>query len=89
MPTGSTGRVPTGGFFIWVTLPDGIDTGPMLAQARRMGIEYLPGSACYFDHHGRNHMRLSFSFARDEVIEEGIKRLAELIKSEMAESISG
>jgi DNA-binding transcriptional MocR family regulator len=53
-----------------------------------MGIEYLPGSACYFDHHGRNHMRLSFSFARDEVIEEGIRRLADLVKSEMAESIS-
>jgi 2-aminoadipate transaminase len=89
MPNGVEWSVPTGGFFIWVTLPDGIDTGPMLAQAREMGIEYLPGSACYFDHHGRNHMRLSFSFARDEVIEEGIKRLGELIKSEIAESISG
>ena len=43
-----------GGFFIWVTLPDGIDTGAMLAQAREMGIEYLPGSACFFDHTGAN-----------------------------------
>jgi 2-aminoadipate transaminase len=89
MPEGVEWSVPTGGFFIWVTLPEGVDTGPMLAQAREMGIEYLPGSACYFDHHGRNHMRLSFSFARDEVIEEGIRRLAELVKSELAESISG
>ena len=88
MPDGVDWSQPTGGFFIWVKLPDGIDTSPMLAQAREMGIEYLPGAACFFDHTGANQMRLSFSFARDEVIEEGIKRLADLVRSEMAESIS-
>jgi 2-aminoadipate transaminase len=88
MPDGVDWSQPTGGFFIWVKLPDGIDTSPMLAQAREMGIEYLPGAACFFDHTGANQMRLSFSFARDEVIEDGIKRLADLVKSEMAESIS-
>jgi DNA-binding transcriptional MocR family regulator len=49
----------------------------------------LPGSACFFDHTGGNHIRLSFSFARDEVIDEGIRRLGDLIRSELAESISG
>ena len=89
MPEGATWSVPTGGFFVWLTLPEGIDSGGMLAQAREMGIEYLPGSACFFDHSGGNHIRLSFSFARDEVIDEGIRRLGDLIRSELAESISG
>jgi 2-aminoadipate transaminase len=89
MPEGATWSVPTGGFFIWLTLPEGVDSGPMLVQAREMGIEYLPGTACFFDHTGANHIRLSFSFARDEVIDEGIRRLGELIRSELAESISG
>jgi 2-aminoadipate transaminase len=89
MPVGATWSVPTGGFFVWLTLPEGVDSGPMLVQAREMGIEYLPGTACFFDHTGANHIRLSFSFARDEVIDEGIRRLGELIRSELAESISG
>jgi len=89
MPAGATWSVPTGGFFVWLTLPEGVDSGPMLAQAREMGIEYLPGTACFFDHTGANHIRLSFSFARDEVIDEGIRRLGELIRSELAESIPG
>jgi 2-aminoadipate transaminase len=89
MPDGVEWSVPTGGFFIWVTLPGDLDTRAMLSQAREMGIEYLPGSACFFDGSGRNQIRLSFSFARDEVVDEGIRRLAELVKSELAESISG
>ena len=50
-----------------------------------MGIEYLPGAACYFDGRGADRIRLSFSFARDDVIDEGIGRLADLIKGELAE----
>jgi 2-aminoadipate transaminase len=86
MPEGVTWSTPTGGFFIWLTLPEGVDSGPLLAQAREMGIEYLPGSACFFDHSGGNHIRLSFSFARDEVIDEGIRRLGDLVKSEITEA---
>jgi DNA-binding transcriptional MocR family regulator len=89
MPEGVNWSVPTGGFFIWMTVPGDLDTRAMLAQAREMGIEYLPGSACFFDGSGRNQIRLSFSFGRDEEIDEGISRLADLVKSELAESISG
>lgn len=85
MPEGVTWSAPTGGFFIWLTLPDGLDSGAMLQQAREMGIEFLPGAACYFDGEGANRIRLSFSFARDDVIEEGIRRLADLVTGELAE----
>ena len=86
MPEGSSWSVPEGGFFVWLTLPEGVDSGPMLAQARELGIEYLPGSACFFDHSGANAIRLSFSFAHDDVIDEGIRRLSGLVRSEMKET---
>jgi 2-aminoadipate transaminase len=85
MPDGVSWSVPTGGFFIWMTLPGEFDAGKLLPQAREMGIEYLPGAACYFDGRGANQIRLSFSFAHDDVIDEGIRRLAELVKGELAE----
>ncbi|HQY30393.1 MAG TPA: PLP-dependent aminotransferase family protein, partial [Thermomicrobiales bacterium] len=85
MPAGTTWSVPDGGFFIWVTLPDGIDTARLLPQARELGIEYLPGSRCFFDHSGQNTIRLSFSFAHDDVIDEGIQRLGDLMNAEIRE----
>ena len=85
MPQGVSWTRPDGGFFIWATLPEGLDTSAMLAQARELGIEYLPGTICYFDEKGRSQMRLSFSYARDEQIEPGIKILAELVSSEIRE----
>lgn len=85
MPSGISWSVPKGGFFIWMSLPDGFDAGKLLAQAREMGIEYLPGAACFFDDRGANRIRLSFSFAHDDVIDEGIRRLADLVKGELAE----
>ncbi len=86
MPEGVTWSRPTGGFFIWMTLPEGINAGPMLAQARERGFEYLPGAACFFDGNGTNNIRLSFSFAYDDVIEDGIRMLGELIEAEIRES---
>ncbi len=86
MPEGVEWSTPTGGFFIWVTLPESLNTGPMLAQAREMGIEFLPGAACFFDGTGQNKIRLSFSFAHDDVIDEGIRRLGELVSSELQET---
>ncbi|MDQ2682236.1 MAG: PLP-dependent aminotransferase family protein, partial [Chloroflexota bacterium] len=71
---------------IWMTLPEGVDAGPMLAQARERGFEYLPGAACFFDGRGANHIRLSFSFAHDDVIDDGIRMLGELIRTELRES---
>ena len=88
MPEGVTWTRPDGGFFIWATLPDGLDTGAMLSQARELGVEYLPGAICYFDDEGRSQIRLSFSYARDEQIEPGIEILANLVSSEMRETFA-
>lgn len=86
MPEGTSWTSPEGGFFIWLTLPEEIDAGRMLPHARERGVEYLPGATCYTDGRGTNQIRLSFSFARDEQIGEGIRILADVIRSEMLES---
>jgi 2-aminoadipate transaminase len=86
MPEGVTWTEPEGGFFVWVTLPEGIDTSAMAAQARERGVEYLPGRGCFVDGSGDTMLRLSFSFARDEEIREGIRILGEIVEGEVAES---
>ena len=85
MPEGTTWTTPDGGFFIWVTLPEGIDAARMLPQAKERGIEYLPGATCYVDGGGKNQIRLSYSFARDEQIEPGLRILGEIAKGELLE----
>ncbi|MER3486930.1 MAG: PLP-dependent aminotransferase family protein, partial [Chloroflexota bacterium] len=85
MPPGTTWTTPQGGFFIWVTLPEGIDTARMLPQARERGVEYLPGATCYVDGSGANQMRLSFSFPTEEQIERGVRILGEIIRGELME----
>jgi DNA-binding transcriptional MocR family regulator len=87
MPEGASWTRPEGGFFIWVTLPEGIDTQRMLPQARERGVEYLPGPACYLDEtSGRNHLRLSYSFAEDDQIEPGIRIIGDIVKGELLEA---
>ena len=85
MPAGTTWTIPQGGFFIWVTLPEGIDTTRMLPQVRELGVDYLPGPACFVDEAGTNQMRLSFSFAEDDLIERGIRVIGEIANGELRE----
>ncbi|MGO4837708.1 PLP-dependent aminotransferase family protein, partial [Rhizobiaceae sp. 2RAB30] len=68
--------LPEGGFFFWLTLPEENDTARMLEKAAQFGVTYVPGIA--FSHEGRggNMLRLSFSSAAPERIEEGVRRLA-------------
>ncbi len=86
MPPGTTWTVPQGGFFIWVTLPEGIDTTAMHSQVQELGVEYLPGPASYADGAGANQLRLSFSFVEDDRIEQGIRTIADVAKSELREA---
>ncbi len=86
MPDGTTWTRPDGGFFIWVTFPEGVDTTRMLPQARERGVEFLPGTTCYTDDQGRNALRLSFSFASDDQIDPGIRVIGEIAKGELLES---
>ncbi|MCD5416469.1 PLP-dependent aminotransferase family protein [Candidatus Bipolaricaulota bacterium] len=77
---------PDGGLFLWVRLPERIDTEEMFPRAIDKEVAYVIGSAFYPDggRQGRNEMRLSFSLNTPEEIEEGIRRLSEVVREEIA-----
>jgi len=72
---------PEGGLFVWVRLPEGIDATEMLPDAIAHKVAYVPGASSYVDGDGQNTMRLSFSLATPDVIDEGIRRLAGVVKA--------
>lgn len=75
---------PEGGFFVWVTLPEYVDTGSMLAEALEAGVTYVPGDSFYpAGQGGKNSMRINFSYESPENIREAIRRLAEVIESRL------
>ena len=86
MPSGTSWTRPEGGFFIWVTFPEGVDTTRMLPQARERGVEFLPGASCYVDGRGRDQLRLSFSLADDGQIEPGVRIIGEIAQGELLEA---
>lgn len=75
---------PGGGLFIWVTLPDFIDTTDLLARALRDNVAFVPGEAAYLDGRGRNAMRLNFSASDEDSIREGIRRIGKVVKEQVA-----
>ena len=74
---------PDGGFFIWVELPRYVDCDAMLAEAVERGVTYAPGNGFYPDGRGKNCMRLAFCYAEPAAIEEGIRRLAEVVEDRL------
>jgi len=81
---GITWTNPEGGLFLWMRLPEEIDTEEMFPRALENKVAYVIGNAFYVDGRGRNEMRLSFSLGTPERIEEGIKRLAKVVSEELA-----
>jgi 2-aminoadipate transaminase len=75
---------PGGGLFIWATLPDFIDTADLLARALRENVAFVPGSAAYLDGRGHSSMRLNFSGAKEDDLREGVRRIGEVIKEQVA-----
>jgi 2-aminoadipate transaminase len=76
--------VPRGGMFLWVFLPKSVNTRTMFQKAVANKVAYVMGDAFYPDGSNYNSMRLNFSYSDDDAIREGIKRLAEVIKEELA-----
>ena len=74
---------PKGGMFAWVTLPEGIDTETMFLDAIKEKVAYVHGKAFHVDGGGDRSMRLNFSYATSEKIDEGIKRLGAVIDKKL------
>jgi 2-aminoadipate transaminase len=75
---------PGGGLFIWVTLPEFIDTTDLLARALRENVAFVPGEAAYLDGRGRSSMRLNFSGSDEDTIREGVRRIGEVVAEQVA-----
>jgi 2-aminoadipate transaminase len=83
MPPGCRWTRPGGGFYVWLRLPDGLDTKAMLPRAVSGRVAYVPGTGFYADGSGGQHMRLSYCYPEPVRIKEGIRRLATVIEAEM------
>lgn len=81
LPELSTTR-PGGGFYLWVDLPEGIDSKNMLPRAVENLVAYTPGTAFYGNGTGQEYLRISYSYPTPENIRLGIERLAQTIAEE-------
>ncbi|MGG5752619.1 PLP-dependent aminotransferase family protein [Zafaria sp. Z1313] len=79
MPAGVEWTTPEGGFFIWVTLPEGVDTYPLLHEAIEAGVVFIPGAAFSPGDAPSNKLRLAFSAVAADKIREGVQRLAPVL----------
>jgi 2-aminoadipate transaminase len=80
LPEAASWYVPGGGYFVWVRIP-GADTSELLPEALAAGVSYVPGKYFFLDHKdGKEYLRLSFSFASEESIAEGVRRVGHLFK---------
>ena len=75
--------VPNGGFYVWVTMPEHLDSKAMLPRAVKELVAYTPGTAFYADGNGRNNLRLSFCYPTPAFIREGVRRLSTVINGEL------
>ena len=81
MPEGTTWTTPQGGFYIWVTAPDGVDTVALSEAARARKVAYVPGRPFYPGDDGHTQLRLCYSRVQDDLIDEGIRRIGEVLKT--------
>lgn len=84
MPEGVRWTHPEGGLFLFVTLPEQVDTVALYDEALTAGVAYVAGSFFYPDGSHRNTMRLNFSFVAPEKMEPGIRLLASLIRNHLS-----
>ena len=81
MPDGATWTTPHGGFYVWLTAPDGVDTVALSAAARARRVAYVPGRPFYPGEAGTTQIRLAYSRVADQLIDEGIRRIGEVLKT--------
>ncbi|MFC4530865.1 PLP-dependent aminotransferase family protein [Sphaerisporangium dianthi] len=83
MPPGCVWTRPAGGFFVWMTLPEGLDSKAILPRAVAERVAFVPGTGFYADGSGARHMRLSYCYPEPDRIREGVRRLSGVIQQEL------
>ncbi|GAA0916815.1 PLP-dependent aminotransferase family protein [Nonomuraea longicatena] len=83
MPPGVSWTRPAGGFFVWATLPEGLDSKAILPRAVAERVAFVPGTGFFSDGSGARQMRLSYCYPQPDRIREGVRRLAGVIDQEL------
>lgn len=86
-PEEATWTRPVGGMFLMVHLPPDMNAAELLPACLENNVAFVPGEEFHIDGTGQNTMRLNFSNAKPERIEEGIRRLAGVICGARAETV--
>jgi 2-aminoadipate transaminase len=84
-------EVPSGGYYVWLTLPDDVDGDVLARMASEAGVTVLAGSKFFAPGaaaHPKNHLRIAYSHATPEEIDDGIRRLATAYRT-MIDAASG
>jgi DNA-binding transcriptional MocR family regulator len=80
--------VPQGGYYLWITLPQGVDGDELARRAAQVGVNLIAGSRFYASGGKQlassNHIRLSYSYASPEEVDRGIRRLADVYREQLA-----
>ncbi|MEU3404564.1 PLP-dependent aminotransferase family protein [Streptomyces sp. NPDC006670] len=84
LPPGCSWTEPDGGFYVWVKVPEGVDTRAMLPRAVAARVAYASGTGFYTNGLGSRRMRLSYCYPTPERIREGVRRLAAVLEAEPA-----
>ena len=80
MPAGCSWQVPAGGFFVWVTLPAGLDATALLPHAEAAGMAFIPGANFHLDGRGSNTLRLAFSLYPPQELAHAAQRLGKAVR---------
>ncbi|SNR27745.1 DNA-binding transcriptional regulator, MocR family, contains an aminotransferase domain [Haloechinothrix alba] len=83
MPPGCSWTHPSGGFYVWLTVPEGVDAKAMLPRAVTARVAYASGTGFYANAGGSSQMRLSYCYPTPERLREGVRRLAGVLESEI------
>jgi 2-aminoadipate transaminase len=81
LPDGVSWTRPLGGFFTWLTLPDGMEALDVATRAADAGVAVVPGNAFFPDDRGRRHVRVCFSRATLDEIEQGVRILGSVLRA--------
>ena len=84
-PPEATWTHPAGGFFVWVTLPEYVNTPQILSVALEAGVTFVPGDGCFPSDSGKGHntMRIAFCYEEPENLREAIRRLSLVIEERL------
>jgi len=74
---------PDGGFYVWLTLPEGLNAKAMLPRAVTERVAYVPGTAFFADGTGQRNVRLSYCYPEPDRIREGVRRFAAVVQTEL------